>query len=138
MRPACGAGHRTSTVSVIKRMNWIRVGLFCVLLVSFVAGCHRQGGVVMGKAPKGESKTILAVKAGDTPPQVILTGEMIEKCPAAGCWFRLRDETGSIKVDTRASGFVVVNVPLNAKVVVAGKVVADGNDTAIQATGIRY
>ena len=63
---------------------------------------------------------------------------MIEKCPVAGCWFRLRDVSGSIKVDTKLAGFVVVNVPLETKMTVAGKIVAEGDDVAIEATGIRY
>ena len=68
----------------------------------------------------------------------MLNGVMIEKCPTAGCWFRLRDSTGVIKVDTKSAGFVVVNVPLDTKITVAGKVVADGQDVQIEATGIRY
>ena len=63
---------------------------------------------------------------------------MVEKCPTAGCWFRLRDNTGVIKVDTKSTGFVVVDVPLETKITVSGKVVADGNDVQIEATGIRY
>ena len=63
---------------------------------------------------------------------------MIEKCPIAGCWFRLRDQTGVIKVDTKSAGFVVVDVPLERQVTVAGKVVADGDDVMVEATGIRY
>lgn len=63
---------------------------------------------------------------------------MVEKCPTAGCWFRLRDRTGTIKVDTKSAGFVVVNVPLQSQVTVAGKVVPDGDDVMIEATGVRY
>jgi len=63
---------------------------------------------------------------------------MIEKCPIAGCWFRLRDNTGVIKVDTKSAGFVVVNVPLESRVTVAGKVIINGDDVMLEATGIRY
>jgi len=82
--------------------------------------------------------TVLSVRAGTTPPQVTVAGVLIEKCPVAGCWFRLRDSTGVIKVDTKPAGFVVVNVPLESKVTVAGKVVAEGDDVIIEATGVRY
>jgi hypothetical protein len=63
---------------------------------------------------------------------------MIEKCPVAGCWFRLQDPTGTIKVDTKSAGFVVVDVPLQSQVIVAGKVVAEGSDVVLEATGLRY
>lgn len=111
-------------------------GLVCCL--SLAIGCQKPQGTVLGKAPAGDPRTILAVTAGDTPPQVTLRGVMVEKCPVAGCWFRLRDQTGIIKVDTKRAGFVVVNVPLEGTVTVAGKVVADGDQIAVEATGLRY
>src|SRR5882672_233574 len=116
-------------------MRFVCALVICLLLG---AGCHKPAGTILGKAPKGEARTILAVRAGDTPPQVTLSGVMIEKCPVAGCWFRLRDVSGSIKVDTKLAGFVVVNVPLETKMTVAGKIVAEGDGVAIEATGIRY
>jgi uncharacterized protein YdeI (BOF family) len=134
MRSTGGAGHRTGAM-IVRVMRFFCASIVCVLLG---AGCHKPMGTVLGKVPKGEARTILAVRAGDTPPQVTLTGIMIEKCPVAGCWFRLRDVSGSIKVDTKLAGFVVVNVPLETKMTVAGKIVAEGDDVAIEATGIRY
>jgi len=109
--------------------------LICLLLT---AGCEKPQGKILGKSPRGEPQTILAVKAGNTPPQVTVRGVMIEKCPVAGCWFRLRDGTGVIKVDTKSAGFVVVNVPLESPMTVAGKAVAEGDEVLIEAAGIRY
>jgi len=116
----------------------MRYFLICLMLAGMGAGCHQPQGKVLGKAPTTESRTILAVRAGDTPSQVTLTGVMIEKCPIAGCWFKLRDATGVIKVDTKSAGFVVVDVPLETKLTVAGKIVTEGNETSLEATGIRY
>lgn len=116
-------------------MRFLFFTLMCLLLGS---GCGKPQGTVLGKAPKGQPQTILSVRAGTVPAQFTLSGVMIEKCPTAGCWFRLRDSTGVIKVDTKSAGFVVVNVPLETKVTVAGKVVADGDDVQIETTGIRY
>ena len=134
MLPAVGAGHRAGAVSY-RSMKRAGVLLISMLLAS---GCHQPQGTVLGKAPAGEPRTILSVKTGNAPPQVTLIGVMIEKCPVAGCWFRLRDRTGIIKVDTKLAGFVVVDLPLETKMTVAGKVVADGNEVAIEATGLRY
>jgi len=115
------------------------ISLICLpaLLVS-ATGCHKASGVLLGKVPKGDVRSILAIRAGDTPPQVTISGAMIEKCPVAGCWFRVRDSTGIIKVDTKAAGFVVVNVPLESKVTVAGKIVTEGDEVFIEASGLRY
>ncbi|HEV2393709.1 MAG TPA: hypothetical protein VG146_15255 [Verrucomicrobiae bacterium] len=111
-----------------------------LLLLSLVsmAGCRKSPETILGKAPRGELRTILSVRAGDTPRQVTLSGMMIEKCPVAGCWFRLDDGTGTIKVDTKSAGFVVVNVPLETKLTVSGKIVTEGDEVSIQASGIRY
>jgi len=116
-------------------MRIARASLICLLVA---AGCHQPHGTLLGKTPEGELRTVLSVKAGNTPPQVTVRGVMIEKCPVAGCWFRLRDGTGVIKVDTKSAGFVVVNVPLESRMTVAGKAVAEGDEVMMEATGIRY
>jgi uncharacterized protein YdeI (BOF family) len=108
-----------------------------VVLVLF-SGCRRQTGTVLGTAPSGEVRHVLAVRAGETPPKVTLKGVIVEKCPLAGCWFYLQDDTGTIKVDTKAAGFVVVNVPLQTRVTVSGTVVTESDDVSVQATGLRY
>src|SRR5262252_7507966 len=100
-------------------------------LLLTIVGCLKPQGTVLGRAPKGDVSTILAIRAGDTPPHVTLSGVMVEKCPVAGCWLRVRDRTGVIKVDTKSAGFVVVNVPLDTKVTVAGKIVMDGDEAVL-------
>jgi len=111
--------------------------LFVLCYALFVA-CGRPKGMFLGKAPSGNPNSILAVQAGDTPTIVTLRGTMIEKCPVAGCWFRIRDDSGIIKVDTKTAGFVVTDVPLQTTVTVGGKVAAEGDETVLKATGLRY
>ena len=112
--------------------------VLCVCLMLALVGCHRPQSAVLGKAPTGEPHTIRAIRAGDTPSVVTVSGVMFEKCPVAGCWLRMRDETGTIKVDTKSAGFVVVNVPLDSKVTVMGKIVTEGSDVSLAAEGLRY
>jgi len=109
-----------------------------LMLLVLVGGCAKPHGSVLGRAPKGDPRSVISVKAGDTPPDVTVGGVMIEKCPIAGCWFRLRDSTGTILVDTKPAGFVVVNVPTESHVTVSGKVVTVGDEVLIEAAGIRY
>jgi uncharacterized protein YdeI (BOF family) len=117
-----------------KSLGWV-IGW---AILSLLCGCHGEKGTVLGKAPTGVAHNIIAVRAGDTPPQVTVQGVMVEKCPTAGCWFYLQDKTGTIKVDTKAAGFVVVNVPLQASVTVAGKVSSEGDQVILEGTGLRY
>ena len=113
--------------------------LVCAVpLVVLALGCHKATDTILGKAPRGNLRTILAIRAGDTPPQVTISGIMLEKCPTAGCWLRVKDDTGIIKVDTKAAGFTVVNVPLETKVTAAGKIVMEGDEPVLEATGLAY
>ncbi len=102
------------------------------------AGCGKSTPKTLGRTPASEAHNILSIRAGTTPPQINVTGVMIEKCPAAGCWFRLRDSTGVIKVNTKSAGFVVVDVPLETKMTVTGKVIGEGGEAEIEATGLKY
>jgi uncharacterized protein YdeI (BOF family) len=110
----------------------------CVCVLLLVASCHRPQGQVLGKAPAGERHTIREVRQRATPPIVTVSGVMFEKCPVAGCWLRVRDETGIIKVDTKSAGFVVVDVPLDSKVTVMGKIVTEGSEVSLEAEGLQY
>ena len=115
-------------------------GVVTIVLLSgtlLIAGCGRKGKV-LGKAPKEKTYSILAINAGDAPSKLSLEGTIIEKCPQAGCWFRIEDGTGVIKVDTKAAGFVVTDIPLNTKVKVSGKVQQVGPQPELQATGLSY
>ena len=112
--------------------------LFALAALSALPGCHKPQGTVLGKSPKGDLSNILAIRAGDTPPTVTISGVMVEKCPVAGCWLKVQDQTGTIMVDTKAAGFVVVNVPLETKVTVMGKIVTEGDDVHLEASGLRF
>jgi uncharacterized protein YdeI (BOF family) len=132
----------SSTVIIFRRIigRAACLGFFggLLLTVALATGCARQPGKVLGKSPAGDLSNIIAVRAGETRPKVTLSGVMVEKCPAAGCWFYLQDDTGIMRVDTKAARFVVVDVPLQTKVTVSGAVVTSSEDVSIQATGLRY
>jgi len=111
--------------------------LLLALLILAVTGCG-QTEKILGEAPQDPHSTVSAIRAGHVPANLTLEGTMIEKCPQAGCWFRVDDGTGVIKVDTKSAGFVVTSVPLNAKVKVAGKIHQVDDDVQIEATGLSY
>ena len=98
--------------------------------------------VVAGNSAAKKFTTHLEVPvshpASDYWVVVMVRGTMTEKCPVAGCWFMLRDDTGTIKVDSKSGGFVVVEIPLNTTVTVAGRVSTNGTERFIDATGVHY
>jgi uncharacterized protein YdeI (BOF family) len=120
---------------------------FCALGCAGVAwvallltpGCHQSNSTVLGKAPMGEAQSVSAIKLAQADSPVTVQGILVEKCPVAGCWFYLRDNTGEIRVDTKSAGFVVVDVPIQSRLTVSGKkVVAKSGESTIEATGVRY
>ena len=117
---------------------FMRLACLLVIGLTLCCGCHKREALFLGQAPTGHPRSITSIKAFVPGTRVVLDGIMIEKCPVAGCWFRLRDNTGTIKVDTRAAGFVVAKVPVNSKLMVSGQLVRDGDDIAIEAMGVRY
>jgi uncharacterized protein YdeI (BOF family) len=112
----------------------------CVLLLGFIglaSGCSDRQSITLGANVEGPVSPIAAVQHTNIDAQVVLRGRMTKKCPTAGCWFVLEDRTGSIKVDTKSAGFVVVDVPLTSSLLVAGRVVTNGNERVIDAAGVR-
>ena len=114
--------------------------------VTLLVGCAPSQQTILGIAPANAAPVSIEVIAaisgngaakGETARQVTVQGEMVEKCPVAGCWFKLRDKTGVIRVDTKAAGFVVSDVPLHTQMTVQGKIVP-GTESQVAATGLRY
>jgi uncharacterized protein YdeI (BOF family) len=103
-----------------------------------MAGCGSNGHTVLGTAPEGQPVTVAAVQNVALKKPVTVHGKLVEKCPVAGCWFMVKDPTGVIKVDTKAAGFVVLDVPLGVDVTVSGKSAANGSERMVEATGVRY
>ena len=108
-------------------------------LISFVllfaSGCGEKR--VLGARPNGTLFHISDLQKADPHSVVILKGLLVEKCPVAGCWFYLRDETGTIKVDTKTAGFVVVGIPLQTELTVEGQCSGSG-EFGFDAIGLEY
>jgi uncharacterized protein YdeI (BOF family) len=107
---------------------------FWVGLLLFT-GCGERK--VLGKKPTGSLLTVSELKSANLQSVVMIKGVLVGKCPVAGCWFYLRDKTGTIKVDTKAAGFVVLEIPLQTEITVAGMRPPVG-DFAFDAVGLEY
>jgi uncharacterized protein YdeI (BOF family) len=110
--------------------------ILAVVCVLGLTGCGLSKPSALGlPVMQGPITQIASLKP--SPKPYTIEGTMIDKCPVAGCWFHVKDSTGVIKVDTKSSGFVVVDVPINAKVVVTGVLHNDGEEK-LAASGITY
>ncbi len=125
MRKMFGLGKRTGLV-----------GLAALTGGLVLSGCGAKEET-RGALPPAPLVAVRQLTTAAARQTVTLRGEMIEKCPVAGCWFMLRDKTGVVRVDTKAAGFVVLDVPLHTTVTVGGAVVA-GTQPSLAATGMRF
>jgi uncharacterized protein YdeI (BOF family) len=115
-----------------------RLSALALLAVPTLAGCTAQPQHLLGAAlPTAAPISVRAISTRDGAAPVVVEGEMIEKCPVAGCWFMLKDKTGVVRVDTKGAGFVVSEVPLHARLTVAG-IPTPGAQPGLAATGVRY
>jgi uncharacterized protein YdeI (BOF family) len=108
-----------------------------ILFALFLAGCGSRQTSVLGTPPAAQTPTTVRLLSARAGSVVTVQGEMVEKCPVAGCWFMLRDRSGTVRVDTKQAGFVVSEVPLHTQMTVRGTVTA-GDEVSLKATGVRY
>ena len=107
----------------------------CAALVC-LSGCADRSTHSLGTVSAPGPVTAVS----DLKPLAVPTtvrGVMIEKCPISGCWFKLRDRSGVVKVDTKAAGFVVADVPLSTVVTVSGKFQTQP-ERQFEASGLQY
>jgi uncharacterized protein YdeI (BOF family) len=119
-------------------MQLHKAKLALVGLLFLMAGCGKAPETTLGVQPASATTVTVKELANASKDQkVTLRGEMIEKCPVAGCWFILRDKTGTVRVDTKAAGFVVSEVPLHTTMTVSGAA-TPGTQPGLSATGLSY
>ena len=127
--------------SFIDTIKTARLGTTFFVFVAcsaLVQGCGQHQETTRGAAlPAIAVSTVAQLAKVEHAGPVLLRGEMIDKCPVAGCWFMLRDKTGVVRVDTKAAGFVVSDVALHTTLTVTGKV-TPGMQPRLAATGIRF
>lgn len=112
-----------------------RLPLFTLLIAS-ISGCASTA--IKGEPPAGIESTLVRVRAAQPGARVTVRGTLLDKCPIAGCWFHLRDSGTTLRVDTKAAGFTVTDVPLQTEVVVSGKITREGRESVLGATGLSY
>lgn len=114
----------------------VRCFLPLVGVVFLFPGCATPKQI-LGNAPDVSHLAVIS-DSQKSKGAVTLRGKMIEKCPTAACWFRLRDKSGVAKVDVKGAYFTVTDVPVNAEVTVSGVWREDNGSSTFFATGLSY
>jgi uncharacterized protein YdeI (BOF family) len=115
-------------------VKWV----YSMIVAALVCGCGNRDSGNLGQDVEGAPVSVTAARQSTSSAPVVVRGTMTQKCPVAGCWFMLRDESGTIKIDTKNGGFVVTDVPLNSTVTAAGILVVNGSERYVDATGVKY
>ena len=105
------------------------------LVALVLIGCTPSGGRLLGVEPAAAPALTIAMLKTTTAP-FTLSGTMTDKCPTAACWFHLKDTTGAVKVDVKAAGFTVTDIPNGAPVRVFGSYNKETGE--VEATGLRW
>jgi uncharacterized protein (TIGR00156 family) len=118
-----------------------------IVIIAAAAGAYfalsgSKEAKTLGKPIAPDAKAISiseAVRmAGKDSKDVVVKGQITEKCPTSGCWFYLKDDTGSIRVDAQFSGFNVLDVPSGSQVTLQGKVSKpEDGEAEIAVSGMR-
>ena len=119
----------------------MRTAILTLLLVVgiLMAGCATAQGNLLGNAPLIDAKHVSVKQAQSTfDKPVTLQGVMVDKCPTAACWFHLKDDSGITKVNLANTGFTVTDVPVGSTVTVSGKMMKTGDETKLDASGMRW
>jgi uncharacterized protein YdeI (BOF family) len=122
---------------VLSIQAW-RLTVFLYIALSIAGGCSNSARHIKGKAPDGEVRSLSSVRLARHGEQVTVRGSLQDKCPVAGCWFHLNDGKARLRVDTKAAGFTITDVPLRTAITVQGRVIKSGSEVSLDATGLQY
>jgi len=126
-----------------KNIKLIGVLLIIILIILGISGCSSNSsenreryGVDITKKEVVNTKDILSSPDKYLGQTLRLEGKIVRECPS-GCWFFLKDETGTIYVDINPSG---LSIPpkVGKKVVVEGVPESKNGRITINGKGVEF
>lgn len=113
--------------------------------VLIVSGCEPgQGGAdAPAVAPREPAEIGAAVPAGALSEEMLgepvqVTGEVVQQCPASGCWFKVKAEGGETFIDLVPSDIRLSENHVGQQARVTGKVIKRGSELAVEATEVEF
>lgn len=93
------------------------------------------GEPVKGDVPLACSQCLSDDKVGQT---VAIEGEIVQQCPASGCWFRMKDDAGEVFVDLAPAKLRLTENREGQHAKVTGRVVKLGGQFRLEAQHVEF
>ncbi len=122
-----------------------------VVLVSgllIFSGCKPAERTTEAPADNVTEKASIEFSDGDTPAgelseemtgeTVSLVGEVVQQCPASGCWFRVKSESDETFINLVRSDIRLSRDRIGQRARIKGKVTKWGSELAVEATDVEF
>lgn len=130
-----------------KCLTLARTGVAVVLTASLgLMGCSSNGnstadaaaslGMPLGvDVPKVRTDGLSEDKIGTS---LAVDGEIVQQCPAAGCWFRMKDDAGEVFVDLAPAKLRLTDKRVGQQATVTGRLVKQGGQLRLEARHVDF
>lgn len=95
----------------------------------------RLGDPPANDVPQVSAEAVSAETVGET---VRVKGEVVQQCPATGCWLILKDETGQAFVDLNPAGLRLTETHKGEQAQVVGRVAKKGSQYRLEAQSVEF
>lgn len=127
--------------------------VLAVFVVAGLVGCNAEPGggkgatssapppSTIGEPVPGDSDLVCTPCLKDESnvgKTVTLEGEVIQQCPATGCWFRIKDGSGEAFIDLAPAKLTVQGERVGQHAKVTGKLVKKGAQVRVEAHHVEF
>lgn len=102
-------------------------------------GSSGEASSSLGEPVKGDLPTVCAALTADKLGQTVaVEGEIVQQCPASGCWFRVKDDAGEVFVDLAPAKLRLTKDRVGQHARVTGRVVKLGGQYRLEAQHVIF
>lgn len=136
----------------VTRSYFLPASALAALAAAGLAGCNAQKSDGTGDTASASPSATGTPGSGDVPlvctqclkdekyvgQRVTIEGEVVQQCPAKGCWFRIKDDIGEGFIDLSPANLTVQGERVGQHAKVTGKVVKKGGQMRIEAEHVEF
>jgi len=117
------------------------VALFAIGLTG--CGASNDSAEPVAKMGQPPEETVAPQSAASIDDEAIgkmltIEGEIVKQCPAVGCWFIVKDESGEVFVDLKPAGLRLEQKREGEHATVTGRVIKSGGKYQLEAEHIQF